>query len=375
MHPLIELAQVFGWLGMTAFGGPGVHLALFRDEFVSRRHWLTGSRYMDLLGAANLLPGPTSTEVAIGIGRERAGWPGMLVAGISFILPASLVVLLLAVLYERLGALPQMRWLLYGIQPVVVAIIVRALASLAPVALRRRAAWLIASAAVLLAVLGVHPLVVLGGGALVMLLVRRAVGPMAVVMTSLAHPRGLLLIVAGAGTLGLVGLFVTFLGIGALTFGSGYLLLAFLHQAFVDPGLLTNQQLLDAVAVGQMTPGPLFTTATFIGYLLEGLPGAVVATVAIFTPAFLLVGVLHPYLARMRRSPLLASALDGVNAAALGLLAAVAVTLARSALVDGFALLLAIAAGIGLWRGVSPVWLLLGGGAAGLLVHATGLVT
>ena len=167
---------------------------------------------------------------------------------------------------------------------------------------------------------------------------------------------------------------MTFIGIGALTFGSGYLLLAFLHQAFVDPGLLTNQQLLDAVAVGQMTPGPLFTTATFIGYLLEGLPGAVVATVAIFLPAFLFVGLLHPFLARMRRSSVVASALDGVNAAALGLLAAVAVALARTALVDAFALLLAILAGIGLWRGVSPVLLLVGGGAAGLLVHAFGLV-
>jgi chromate transporter len=374
MHPLIELARAFGRLGMTAFGGAGVHLALFRAEFVTRRKWISSGHYMDLLGAANLLPGPTSTEVAIGIGREHAGWSGMLVAGVSFILPASLVVLLFAVLYERLGALPQMRWLLYGIQPVVVAIIIQALASLAPIALRRRSAWLVAAAALALAVAGVHPLVLLGGGALAMLLVRRTAGPMAVVMASMSGPRGLLLTVAGAGTLGLAGLFLTFLGIGALTFGSGYLLLAFLHQAFVEPGLLTNQQLLDAVAVGQMTPGPLFTTATFIGYLLEGVPGAVVATVAIFLPAFLFVGLLHPYLARMRRSPLLATALDGVNAAALGLLAAVAVVLARSALVDAFALLLAILAGIGLWRGVSPVLLLLGGGASGLLVHASGLV-
>jgi chromate transporter len=364
---LVELARIFGRLGLTAFGGPAAHLALFRDEFVRRRAWLTEHRFLDLLGAANLLPGPTSTEVAMSIGYDRAGWRGMLTAGVMFILPASLIVLALAIGYVSLGALPAVGWILYGIQPVVVVLVARAIAGLAPAALESWAGWLIALGALVLGVLGVHPLAVLAAAAGGMVAARgigtRQLSVLAVVPLA-----------STTATVGLASLFLTFLAIGTVSFGSGYLLLAFLREAFVVPGLLTDSQLLDAVAIGQVTPGPLFTTATFIGYLLAGVPGAVVATVGIFLPSFVLVGLSHPWIARLRESRLLGAALDGVNAAAVGLLVAVLVELARIAFVDAWSVGLAIAALALLWGDrVGPVPVILAGAAAGLVLGWLGL--
>jgi chromate transporter len=385
-HSLATLARVFLRLGLTAFGGPAAHIALFREEVVRRRGWLTDQQYLDLLGAANLLPGPTSTEVAIGIGRERAGLRGMLVSGGLFILPASLMVLAFAAVYDRFGSVPEMRWLLYGLQPVVVVIVVRALVTLAPTGLRERAGWLIAPAALAAGLLGVHPLLVLGAAAVAMLLARGLAGEGAAGMIGLGRLDGVGLgrldalgLVAGmtgaTASIGLGALFLTFLGIGALTFGSGYLLLAFLQEAFVDSGLLSSQVLLDAIAVGQVTPGPLFTTATFIGYQVGGVAGAVAATVGIFLPSFVLVALVHPFLPRMRASRRLAALLDGVNAAALGLIGAVALELARAAFVDIWAVAIAAAAALLLvMRRAGPTAVLLGGGVAGLVLGALGLV-
>ena len=344
---LVTLARVFLRLGLTAFGGPAAHIALFRDEVVRRRGWLTDQQYLDLLGAANLLPGPTSTEVAIGIGRERAGLRGMLVTGGLFILPASLLVLAFAMLYDGLGDDPVMGWLLFGFQPVVVVIVIRALIALVPTGARTPVAWGLAGLALAGGLLGVHPLLILGGAAVAMLAARGLAGEGLAAMVGIGRLEGLGLVAGvtgAAGTIGLGALFLTFLGIGLFTFGSGYLLLAFLQQAFVDTGLLSNQVLLDAVAIGQVTPGPLFTTSTFIGYQLGGVPGAVVATVGIFLPSFVLVALVHPFLPRMRASRRLAALLDGVNAAALGLIAAVAVELARAAFVDAWSVAIAVAA-------------------------------
>ena len=374
---LVTLARAFLRLGLTAFGGPAAHIALFRDEFVRRRGWLTDQQYLDLLGAANLLPGPTSTEVAIGIGRERAGLRGMVVSGGLFILPASLMVLAFAIANDRLGSLPSMRWLLYGLQPVVVVIVLRALVALVPTGARTPVAWALAIIALLAGLVGVHPLLVLGGAAVAMLIARGLAGEGIAAMFGLGHLKGMGLVAGmtgAAGTIGLGSLFLTFLGIGALTFGSGYLLLAFLQQAFVVPGLLSHQVLLDAVAIGQVTPGPLFTTATFIGYQLAGLPGAVLATLGIFLPSFVLVAVIHPYLPRMRASRRLAALLDGVNAAALGLIAAVAVELARAALVDAWSVAIALAAAALLAsRRAGPTTVLLAGGVAGIALGVVGL--
>ena len=371
------LARVFLRLGLTAFGGPAAHIALFREEIVRRRGWLTDQQYLDLLGAANLLPGPTSTEVAIGIGRERAGLRGMVVSGGLFILPASLLVLAFAIAYDRLGSLPSMRWLLYGLQPVVVVIVVRALVALVPTGARTPVAWAIAVIALLAGLVGVHPLLVLGGAAVAMLIARGLAGEGVAAMLGLGRLDGLGLVAGmtgAAGAIGLGSLFLTFLGLGALTCGSGYLLLVFLQQAFVDPGLLSNQVLLDAIAIGQVTPGPLFTTATFIGYQLGGFAGAVLATLGIFLPSFVLVAVIHPFLPRMRASRRLAALLDGVNAAALGLIAAVAVELARAALIDAWSIAIALGAAALLAAGrAGPTAVLFAGGAAGIALGVAGL--
>ena len=376
---LATLGRVFLRLGLTAFGGPAAHIALFREEIVRRRGWITDQRYLDLLGAANLLPGPTSTEVAIGIGRERAGLRGMVVSGGLFILPAALLVLAFAVVYDRLGSQPALRWLLYGFQPVVVVIVIRALGALVPTGAKTAVAWAIAILALLGGLLGVHPLLVLALAAIAMLVARGLVGEGLAALAGLGPTKGVGLVAGvtgAAGTIGLGSLFLTFLGIGALTFGSGYLLLAFLQQAFVDPGLLSNQVLLDAVAVGQVTPGPLFTTATFVGYQLGGLPGAILATLGIFLPSFVLVAVVHPFLPRMRASRRLAALLDGVNAAALGLIAAVAVELARAAFVDAWSVAIAVVAAALLFtRRAGPTVVLLAGGAAGLVLGVIGMAT
>jgi len=370
-----ELARTFLRLGATSFGGPAAHIALFRDEFVVRRQWLSGQAFLDLLSAANLLPGPSSTEVALGIGRERAGTRGMLVSGVAFITPAALLVLAIALAYQQLGSLPATEWALAGIQAVVIVVIIRAALALASTALPALAEWLIAAGGCVLGLLGAHPVLILAGAAIAMLVHRRLLhaGHLSMAM-GLKLPfvsiPGAPALVAVASS-GLLPLFVTFLTIGAVTFGSGYLLLAFLREAFVVTGLITDGQLLDAVAIGQLTPGPLFTTATFIGYLLEGVLGALVATVAIFLPAFMFVAVAHPFLARMRASATLGAAMDGINAASIGLLLAIAVELARGVFAEAAGIVIAAGAGLLAWRcRVGTVWLLIAGAACGVVAGA-----
>jgi chromate transporter len=351
-------------------------VAQFREEFVVRRRWLTGQGFLDLLGAANLLPGPSSTEVALGIGRERAGTRGMLVAGISFIAPAALMVLAIAMLYQRMGGLAATEWALAGVQAVVIVVIIRAALALAPTALPAAAEGLIAAGGCVLGLMSVHPVLILAAAALAMLISRRLLAPAHLSLAMGWRLPGMPGVPGGAAVVavasaGLMPLLLVFLGVGALTFGSGYLLLAFLREAFVLPGLITDNQLLDAVAVGQLTPGPLFTTATFIGYLLEGVPGAIVATVGIFLPAFVFVAVAHPFLPRMRASATLGAAMDGVNAASIGLLLAVAVELARSVFAGLPGLLIAAGAAMLAWRyRVGTVWLLLAGAIAGVVAGA-----
>ena len=344
-----------------------------------RRGWVTSQGFLDLLSAANLLPGPSSTEVALGIGRERAGTRGMLVAGISFITPAALMVLAIAMVYQRLGAFAATEWALSGIQAVVIVVIIRAALALAPTALPAPAEWLIAVGGCILGLLGVHPVLILGAAALAMLLSRRRLAPAHLSLAvswrlpALKLPGAATAAAATVASTGLVPLFLVFLGVGALTFGSGYLLLAFLREAFVLPGLITDKQLLDAVAVGQLTPGPLFTTATFIGYLLEGVPGAVVGTVGIFLPAFVFVALAHPFLSRMRASATLGAAMDGINAACIGLLLAVAVEFARGVFAGLPGLLIAFGAAMLAWRyRVSTVWLLVGGAVLGVAAGVLG---
>jgi chromate transporter len=368
---LRELAGLFLKLGVIGFGGPAAHIAMMEDEVVRRRGWLTRERFLDYLGATNLIPGPNSTELAIHIGHARAGWPGLLVAGTCFILPAALIVTAVAGAYVRFGTLPALQGLLYGVKPVVIAVVVQAIVGLGRTALKSGPLSALALAAVIAAAAGVHELAVLFAGGAIMALLRLGPRASAPALVTLGTPLAL----SGATTpFGLGTLFGVFLKTGAVLFGSGYVLLAFLRADLVERlGWLTERQLLDAVAVGQITPGPVFTTATFIGYVLGGGVGAVVATVGIFLPAFFFVAISGPLVPRLRRSPVAGAVLDGVNAASLALMTLVTWQLARSALVDPLTIVLAMASAALLLRfRVSSVWLVAGGAIAGVLATALG---
>lgn len=358
------MATLFLWLGVSAFGGPAAHTALMHHELVRRRGWVEEQRFADLMGATNLVPGPNSTELAIHLGHERAGWRGLLVAGFLFILPGALAVTALAWVYVEHGRTPALSGLLYGVVPVMIAIIVHALAGLLRTVLSTVPAVLVAAAALAAYLLGVNELAVLAAGAVVLVLVetvRRSVDG----LHALAWP---LLVAAGDGRDDLLRLFLGMLKIGAVLYGSGYVLLAFLEGEFVDRlGWLTEAQLVDAIAAGQVTPGPVFTTATFVGYLVAGLPGAFLATVAIFLPSFVFVGLLTRITHRLRSSRWLAAALDGVNAAALALMAGVTVRLAGTAVVDVLTATITLVTLVLLWRTrLNSTWYVAAGAAVGL---------
>lgn len=368
--PLRELALLFLKLGATAFGGPAAHIAMMEDEVVRRRQWMTRERFLDLVGATNLIPGPNSTEMAIHIGHARCGWVGLLVAGICFIVPAVIIVTAIAWAYVHYGTLPAVEGVLYGVKPVIIAIVVQALWGLGRTAAKNR--WLVALgiAALAACLAGVNELVVLlGAGAIsgvaVSAKARRAMGAASLlpwpILATGAGASG------GAVAFGLWPLFLVFLKIGAVLFGSGYVLLAFLRSDLVDNlHWLTETQLLDAVAVGQITPGPVFTTATFIGYILGGPAAAAVATVGIFLPAFVFVAVSGPLVPRIRASRTAGAVLDGVNVASLALMAAVTLQLGRAAIFDvPTALLAAGSAALLIRYRINSAWLVLGGTAVG----------
>jgi chromate transporter len=378
--PLREVAGLFLKLGFIAFGGPAAHIAMMRDEVVRRRRWVTDQQFLDLLGASNLIPGPTSTELAIYLGYTRAGPWGLVLAGALFILPAMLMVVALAWAYVRFGATPQLTWILYGIKPVIIAIVVQAIWGLAPTALRNLELAVAGVAVVIMYSVGINSAALLFGvGILVMLLENmlrrrhRLTAPVAAFIPPLgmAAPGIAQAGVAAAPPAVLGTLFLTFLKIGAVVYGSGYVLLAFLRQDFVERlRWLTDRQLIDAVVVGQFTPGPVFTTATFIGYLVGGVPGALLATLGIFLPSCVFVALVYPIVPRLRRSPWTSAFLDGVNAAALGLMAAVTWQLGRAAIVDPLTLALAVAAGIALLAAkVNSAWLVAAGAAVGVAYH------
>src|SRR5918998_888678 len=374
---LTEVAQVALKLGVTAFGGPAAHIAMLREETVVRRQWLTDAYFLDLVGATNLIPGPNSTEMVIHIGYLQAGWRGLLLAGTLFILPAATIVLTLGWAYVQYGATPAGEALLYGIKPVVIAVVAQALWGLGRIALKGPLLVAIGAAAAALYLFGFNELAILFGSALVVLLIRTVqhLSPRQLGATMAAPFAGLpltilptLLLQMAPVPVSLMTLFLAFLKIGAVLYGSGYVLLAFLRNDFVERlGWLTEEQLLDAVAVGQFTPGPGVTTAALVGYIAGGLPGALLATLGIFLPAFVFVALTGPLVPRMRRWPLLGAMLDGVNVAAVGLMAAVLVVLTRDAVVDWFTLLLALAAALVLLRTrLNSAWLVLGGGALGI---------
>ncbi len=374
-QPAREVAALFLKLGCIAFGGPAAHIAMMRDEAVRRRGWLSDQEFLDLLGAANLIPGPSSTELAIFLGYRRAGVVGLVLGGTLFILPAMAIVLALAGAYVEYGSTPGAGWLLYGIKPAVIAIIVQALWSLGRTAVKGVVLAFLGAAVLGLYLIGANVIVLLiGAGVLMVAMANRSRLPFGR-MAALVLPASVLQapdLIVGRVSLGL--LFGTFLKIGAVVFGSGYVLLAYLRAELVEQlHWLTNQQILDAVAVGQFTPGPVFTTATFIGYVLAGFPGALLATLGIFLPGFIFVAITYPFIPRLRGSGWTRHFLNGVNVAALGLMAGITWQLGQSAITDWLTAAIAVCAAILLIRSkVNSAWLVAGGGLIGVAVHAAG---
>jgi chromate transporter len=366
---LHELACLFLKLGIIGFGGPAAHIAMMEDEVVRRRQWLTREAFLDLVGATNLIPGPNSTEMAIHIGRIRAGTPGLIVAGVCFILPAMLLVMGCAWLYVKFGSLPQAGALLRGIHPVIIAIVAQALWSLGRTAIKSSFHAILGILVALAALGGLDELLLLFSAALAAMIARRpspdrqtihhSIGPVPVVTLAITSS-------AAVVPYSLPSLFLFFLKVGSVLFGSGYVLLAFLRADLVERWhWLSEPQLLDAIAIGQITPGPVFTTATFIGYLLGGVPGSILATVGIFLPAFFFVAISAPYIARLRASPVAGAFLDGLNVASLALMAVVTGHLAHGAIRDVPTLALAAISVILLIRyRLNSAWLVLAGAAA-----------
>lgn len=373
---LWELALLFLKLGTIGFGGPAAHIAMMEDEIVRRRRWMTRDDFLDLLGATNLIPGPNSTEMAIHIGHRQGGWSGLIVSGVSFILPAAIIVLVFAWIYVRYGSLPQIAGVLYGVKPVIIAIVLQALWSLGRTAIKNVFLAVVGLVGVVLAFMGVHELMILLGGGVIVGLRKLTLPQIKSAKRSLVFASPMLFFLqstaATTTTFALLPLFLFFLKVGAVLYGSGYVLLAFLRADLVERWhWLTESQLLDAIAVGQVTPGPVFTTATFIGYVLGGLSGATVATAGIFIPAFLFVAASGPLVPRIRRSPAAGAFLDGVNAASLALMFVVTYQLGRAAVFDLPTIVLALVSGVALFRfHLNSAWLIIGGALLGLLLSA-----
>ncbi|MEL6159706.1 MAG: chromate efflux transporter [Cyanobacteria bacterium J06554_11] len=390
---LTELATVFFRLGTVAFGGPAAHIAMMDDEIVKRRRWMSRESLLDLMGVTNLLPGPNSTELAIHIGYERAGWAGLFVAGSCFIFPALVLVWLLAAVYVRYQTVPEVGWLLYGIKPVIIAVVLKALWKLGKKAAKDRVTTAVGVGAIAAYFAGLNEILMLLLAGLLVMLVKNWLSrgdhlgafllPLSgsfagslfsrrPVSGSLAQAGGAAVGAASAtASVGWLSVFLFFLKVGAVLYGSGYVLLAFLQRDLVEHHQwLTSQELLDAVAIGQITPGPVLTTATFVGYIVAGHAGAIAGTVGIFLPAFLLVGLVNPWVPKLRRSPWAGAFLDGVNAASLGLMAGVTYILARAAVVDWPTLVLAGLSAIAVFRlKLNPAWLVLAGAVAGFVVQ------
>jgi len=378
---LQELASLFLNLGTISFGGPAAHIALIEGEIVRKRQWVSKQQFLDMLGAANLIPGPTSTEMAINVGFVRAGWAGLCVAGASFILPAALITGAFAWAYVRFGSLPQAASVLAGIKPAVIAVIAIAIWRLAKTAVKDVGLAVLGGLSLVAFFLGLNPILILFGGGLLGMLARRVVSirataPLMIPMTLPWRTASAVGVLAVTGTvvarpsIGRIALF--FLKVGAVLYGGGYVLLAFLEQGLVQQhAWLTRQQLLDAVAIGQFTPGPVLSTATFIGYILGGVPGAAVATLGIFLPSFFYVALLAPVLFRLRQSAWIAAFLDSVNVCAVALMAGVTFRLGVDALRGWPSWVIgALALAVLLRWKVSPAWVVLGGGTAGLLLAA-----
>lgn len=384
---LKNLWLLFFKLGIIGFGGPAAHIAMMHREIVEHKKWLTNDEFLQLMGITNLIPGPNSTEMSIFIGKSKGGWRGLLIAGLSFILPAVLLTFLIAVLYEKYGSLPSVHPFLMGIKPAIIAIIVSAVLPLAKSSYRTFMLATVGVVSFALSLYGIHEIVIMAGAGALMLVLyhirkvndfsnkkgnkpnvenRSFVGNI-LLMPLLSYGSMILPTVS----LSLSKLFLIFLKVGAILYGSGYVLFAFLETDLVQTGLITRAQLADAIAVGQMTPGPVFSSVTFIGYLLKGWQGALISTVGVFLPSFLFIALLSGFFNKLSSSPYFRNFLNGVIASSVALIAAVGLTLGvdsitdwRTALVGVVAFSISIA-----FRRVNSAFLVVGGSLLGYFLY------
>ena len=368
---LKELALLFLKLGTISFGGPAAHIAMMKNEVVRKRQWIDDQHFLDLIGATNLIPGPNSTEMAIHIGHERAGWKGLIVAGLCFIFPAVVITGIFAILYKEYGQLPMVRPFIYGISPAIISIILAAVYPLAKKSLKSIELGIIGIISFLLCLLGNNEIYVMFGAglsALVLALIRlnrinsvNGFIPLALLQFSCN----------GLFSLKNLSIFLTFLKIGAILYGSGYVLFAFLDSELVAKGVLSRQQLVDAIAVGQFTPGPVFSSVTFIGYQINYFTGALIATIAIFVPSFLFVALLNPLVRTMRNSKPFSAFLDAVNAASIAIIAVICYQLGKETISDWRTVLIAVMslAVVFGFRRINSAWVVLGGSGIGYILN------
>lgn len=366
---LAEVARVFLKLGIIGFGGPAVHIAMMEEEVVRKRQWLTHEHLLDLIGATNLIPGPNSTEMALHCGHERAGWKGLLMAGACFILPAVIITGILAWAYQQYGTLPQVAPFIYGIKPAIIGVVVSLMITLGKKALKTIELGMIGIASALLALYGVNEIYVLFGAGLIGILVHLAKNKAA--SLNLILPLSFLVTVNVPSTNpNQWKVFWIFLKIGSILYGSGYVLFAFLNTELVKTGMLSHQVLIDAIAVGQFTPGPVFSSATFIGWQMSGVKAAIAATIGIFLPSFLFVAFLNPLVRKLRSSKVMSVFLDTVNMASIALILAVCVEMGKSSIIDWKTIAIAIL-GFAVtfsFKKLNTAFVVLGGSALGYLL-------
>ncbi|MFT4758788.1 MAG: chromate transporter [Paraglaciecola sp.] len=362
---LKEIAQLFFKLGSIGFGGPAAHIAMMEEEVVNKRKWMTQQHFLDLIGATNLIPGPNSTEMTMHCGHERAGWKGLIVAGVCFVFPAVVLTMIFAWVYQKYGQLPTVAPFIYGIKPAVIAIILGAVYRLGKRALKNVELGILGALTLIACLLGIHEIMALFACGLVGLMlhfIRQSKNKL-----NSFTPLIFLQIITSASTFNV---FWTFLKVGAVLYGSGYVLFAYLDAELVNTGLMTRQELIDAIAVGQFTPGPVLTTATFIGWQLNGFWGALAATVGIFVPSFLFVALLNPLIPKMRKSKSIAAFLDAVNIAAVAVIIAVCIEMGKETLTDWRTILIAAASLVMVFgfKKVNSAFVVIGGAVLGCLL-------
>lgn len=369
-NALLDVAKLFLKLGFTAFGGPAAHIAMMQDEVVNKRKWLNEQEFLDLIGATNLIPGPNSTEMAIHIGKKRAGWPGLMIAGLCFIIPAVMITYIFAWMYKLYGHLPEMQPYIYGIKPAIIAIILSAVFPLAKRSLKSISLVIIGLLVLIASLSGIYEIYLMFGAGFYAVIFSDFVSGTTdrfhtkIVLPILQIPGSLMMTISN------MKLFWTFIKIGSILYGSGYVLFAFLDTELVSTGLLSRQTLIDAIAVGQFTPGPVFSSVTFIGYQMNGWSGAMVATIGIFLPAFVFVALLDPLLKKMRSSARLSIFLDAVNVASVAIILSVCLSMGQEIMTDWRTLFIAL---ISLfitfdYRKINSVWVVLGGSILGYLL-------